>query len=139
MTGMVAVSVMGMVSSCSHEEGDSGYDEVTSNYINAFNRTFGEPAGNQDWGFDQVELAASRMTRAIYPDYNFSSAIPLKPTTSEMSGDKFKTNVDGIPAYSSINGGGGYANGVSYINGSMNINIWGGGGTAENGWKNSGG
>ena len=139
MTGMVAVSVMGMVSSCSHEEGDSGYDEVTSDYINAFNRTFGEPAGNQDWGFDQVELAASRMTRAIYPDYNFSSAIPLKPTTSEMSGDKFKTNVDGIPAYSSINGGGGYANGVSYINGSMNINIWGGGGTAENGWKNSGG
>jgi len=139
MTGMIAVSVMGMVSSCSHDDSSSDYDEVTNNYISAFNRTFGEPAGNQDWGFDQVGVSASRMTRAINPTYDFDSAIPKRPTTTEMSGDKFKTNVDDIPAYTSINGGNGYATGVSYITGSVNVNIWGGGGTAENGWQNSGG
>ena len=139
LTGIVAVSMMGIVSSCSHEEETSAYDEVTSNYINAFNKTFGLPANDQDWGFDQIELSASRMTRAINPTYDFDGAIPRKPTTNEMSGDKFKTNVEGIPAYTSINSGNGYDTGVSYINGSVNVNIWGGGGSAENGWQRSGG
>ena len=140
LTGVVILSVMGIVSSCSHEEETSAYDQLTGNYINAFNNTFGMPANDQDWGFDQVELSsASRLTRAITPDYNFSSAIPQKPTTTQMSGDKFKTNVDDIPAYTSINNGNGYATGVSYINGSINVNIWGGGGTEANGWKITGG
>ena len=139
LTGVVAVSMMGIVSSCSHDEETSAYDEVTSSYIHAFNQTFGTPANDQDWGFDQLVLSASRMTRAINPTYNFDGVIPRKPTTIEMSGDKFKTNVDGISPYTEYKGGNGYDTGVSYITGSIDVNIWGGGGTAENGWQSTGG
>ena len=66
---LVAVSVMGMVSSCAHDEETSIYNEVQSNYIQAFNNTFGTPAEDQDWGFDQVMTSEARTTRAM-GDYN---------------------------------------------------------------------
>ena len=66
---LVAVSVMGMVSSCAHDEETSIYNEVQSNYIQAFNNTFGTPAEDQDWGFDQVMTNEARTTRAM-GDYN---------------------------------------------------------------------
>ena len=93
-------------------------------YQQAFISVYGQPAANQDWGFGSS--AQSRMTRAIAPDFDFSAAIPQKPTTDQMGAENFKENVDGIDAYTSINGGNGYASGVSYIDSSVgNVNIWG--------------
>ena len=134
-----AAMVMGVsFVACSNHENlyDAKADAQTlvDKYETAFKNAFGQPAANQTWGFSD-EAAGARMTRAITPDYDFTGSIPTKPTTDKMAASNFKENVDGIDAYTN----GGYAIGVSYISGSTDVNIWGGGGTEENGWKSSGG
>ena len=141
--GAAALMAGAAFTSCSHDFDDElpeGVSLVTEQYNRIFIETFGQPDPKQDWGFGETVTASSRMTREIVPNYNFSSAIPSKPTTSQMVAANFKENVNGIAAYTE----GGYDIGVSYIdpdvlNNITEVNIWGGGGTQENGWKRPGG
>ena len=141
--GAAALMAGAAFTSCSHDFDDElpeGVSLVTEQYNRIFIETFGQPDPKQDWGFGETVTASSRMTREIVPNYDFSAAIPSKPTTSQMVAANFKENVNGIDAYTSINSGNGYARGVSYIDGNVTaINIWGAG-TPENNYQdNSGG
>ena len=97
--GLVAMSVMAMVSSCSHDEGTSIYDEVQNNYIRVFNATFGTPAGDHDWGFDQVMASESRMTRALGDYDNYKGSMqPVEWYQDSNDGWKWKTRVYVFPS-----------------------------------------
>ncbi len=78
MTGIVALTFGGMITSCSHDvyEGSAGtIKNIQNNYESAFIQTFGEPAPTQDWGFGPSTVAGTRgMTRALgdYDDYKGS-------------------------------------------------------------------
>lgn len=51
--------------SCSHDlDNMAPADQVKDTYKRMFVETFGQPAVNQNWGFDAAETPASRMTRA---------------------------------------------------------------------------
>ena len=58
MTGLVAVALSGLFSSCSKDietgEVNTGEINILQTYENAFVTRFGQPAENQDWGFGEV-------------------------------------------------------------------------------------
>ena len=126
MTGVAAAAICLGLASCSRfdytliSEGEQAY----LNYENAFIEKFGEPAPDQTWGFGSADangggVAQGAITRAA------SRAIPFP---SDAASEKFLSNVpDTVEYYGNINNGGGYANGISYIDGNISsINIWGG-------------
>ena len=126
MTGVAAAAICLGLASCSRfdytliSEGEQAY----VNYENAFIEKFGEPAPDQTWGFGSADangggVAQGAITRAA------SRAIPFP---SDAASEKFLSNVpNGVEYYGNINNGGGYANGISYIDGNISsINIWGG-------------
>lgn len=46
-----------MITSCSHEiESFTYQDKQKQDFVQTFEKTFGEPASNQDWGFEGVEI-----------------------------------------------------------------------------------
>lgn len=141
MTAVAALSFGGLITSCTKDTDFSGgatrsNQDVQKTYEEAFLTTFGRPVEGLDWGFGLNTTASTRaMTRTLQPSHNFSNDIPSKPTTNEMAATNFKENVDGIDPYPN----GGYAIGTSYITGSIDVNIWGGGETEDNGWQKSGG
>ena len=68
MTGIAALAVGGMFTSCSHDmslyNGNQS-EQVVNNYEQAFINTYGEPASNQTWGFGEATVAGTRgMTRS---------------------------------------------------------------------------
>lgn len=68
MTGIAALAMGGMFTSCSHDmslyNGNQS-EQVVNNYEQAFINTYGEPASNQTWGFGETTVAGTRgMTRA---------------------------------------------------------------------------
>ena len=85
MTGIVALTFGGMITSCSHDvyEGSAGtIKNIQNNYESAFIQTFGEPAPTQDWGFGPSTVAGARgMTRALgdYDDYRGNWAPTYTP------------------------------------------------------------
>ena len=98
---------------------------IKAEYTAAFEKTFGQPAANQNWGFGAVRLANA--TRAIQPSFNFPS---------DADASKFLADVpEGIELLAP---GIGKAN--HYIDASYTgeLNVWGIG-TAENGWVAEGG
>ena len=130
MTGVAAAAICLGLASCSRfdytliSEGEQAY----VNYENAFIEKFGEPAPDQTWGFGSADangggVAQGAITRAasraIQPSYTFPS---------DAASEKFLSNVpDGVEYYGNISNGGGYANGISYIDGNISsIHIWGG-------------
>lgn len=69
MTGIAALTLAGMFTSCSHDmslyEGD-GTKAVVDKYEQAFVDAYGEPAATQTWGFGSTTVAGTRgFTRAI--------------------------------------------------------------------------
>ncbi len=132
MTGIVALTFGGMITSCSHDvyEGSAGtIKNIQNNYESAFIQTFGEPAPTQDWGFGSSSVAGARgMTRTIQPSFDF-------PEDADDS--KFLADVpDGVKAFDEVAQWGGYATGTSYIEDrNTEVNIWGG----WDGSKTSGG
>ena len=64
--GIAALAISAGFSSCSHDLGDwTPTDEVNDTYNRMFVETFGQPAANHNWGFDQQTRAAgSRITRS---------------------------------------------------------------------------
>ena len=68
MTGIAALAVGGMFTSCSHDmslyNGNQS-EQVVNNYEQAFINTYGEPDSNQTWGFGETTVAGTRgMTRS---------------------------------------------------------------------------
>ena len=128
--GLAAVAIVAGLSSCSHEmETWTEAQKDQASYEYAFVKRFGEPSPTQTWGFgtDATKLSGFS-TRAISSSYTFPS---------DASSDKFLDAVpEGVEYYGNKNNGGGYASGISYIDGSITkINIWGG----WDGSKTSGG
>lgn len=99
MTSMVAVFAMGMATSCSHDDGGSGYDALQSSYITAFNNTFGQPAEDQDWGFGTGGTNTRGMTRSMadYADHK-GSMQPVEWYQDSNDGWKWKTRVYTFPS-----------------------------------------
>jgi len=70
MTGIAALTLGGMITSCSHDMDQYTGGDVTENiqkdYETKFVSRFGEPASNQDWGFGSSSVAGVRGgTRAV--------------------------------------------------------------------------
>ena len=68
MTGIAALAMGGMFTSCSHDmslyNGNQS-EQVLTNYEQAFVNAYGEPAANQTWGFGETTVAGTRgMTRS---------------------------------------------------------------------------
>ena len=78
MTGIAALTLGGMITSCSHDMDQyvgNATENVKKTYENAFVQAFGNPASDQDWGFGSKTTAAARaMTRSVstYADYRGS-------------------------------------------------------------------
>ena len=79
MTGIAALALGGIITSCSHDmdqyKGGNTTENIKKTYENAFVETFGQPVENQDWGFGSKTTAAARaMTRSVstYADYRGS-------------------------------------------------------------------
>ena len=69
MTGIAALTLAGILTSCSHDmdlySGGDTTETIKKNYENAFVQTFGQPAPTQDWGFGSATVAGTRgVTRA---------------------------------------------------------------------------
>ena len=72
MTGMAAVALNFSFISCSHDfetVGNDSFDPV-KNYEEAFITRFGQPAEDQDWGFDSFIAQARAFTRTANPNAN---------------------------------------------------------------------
>ena len=69
MTGIAALAMGGMFTSCSHDMSiysGSQSEQILQKYEQTFVQTFGEPASTQTWGFGSSTTAGTRgMTRTI--------------------------------------------------------------------------
>jgi hypothetical protein len=92
MTGIAALAMGGMFTSCSHDmslyNGD-GTKAVVDKYEQAFVSAYGEPAANQTWGFGSTSAAATRgMTRTIDSSWdNWENAPAASDYATEMDPD----------------------------------------------------
>ena len=104
MTGIAAVAMCAAFTSCSHDEITQFTQEelnqieaqkMIANYEAAFIKAFGQPAANQDWGFNNKYNATRAATRGsvVKPDMtDWPSAIapgPLEPGEAEAVTDWF--------------------------------------------------
>lgn len=67
MTGISAIIMSGLFTSCSHDMNSYVGDktqEIKQNYENAFVETFGQPAATQTWGFGSATAGTRGMTRS---------------------------------------------------------------------------
>lgn len=84
MTGVAAVALSVAFTSCSHETDvynpDFESENLTNSYNEAFIRTFGQPAADQDWGFGPV-VAGTRSTEK--EDHTLAAMGLTKPTLKE--------------------------------------------------------
>ena len=67
MTGISAIIMSGLFTSCSHDMNSYIGDktqEIKQNYENAFVETFGQPAATQTWGFGPATAGTRGMTRS---------------------------------------------------------------------------
>jgi hypothetical protein len=111
MTGMAAVALGGLFSSCSKEmesvEGtNSVVQDIVANYETAFITRFGQPAENQTWGFGPITTG----TRAVvgtpsiaaegYYSYNAEMALAWKGVEEAIASRTAETQFSFMNAYS---------------------------------------
>ena len=137
MTGIAALAMGGMFTSCSRDMSlytGNPTEQVVQKYEQAFENAYGTPASNHTWGFGSATVAGTRaMTRTIQPTFDF-------PEDADES--KFLEDVPAdVNSYSAEcaanNQTDGYAAGTSYVDPTWTgqVNIWG----AWDGSKTSGG
>ena len=90
MTGIVALAMGGMFTSCSHDMSiysGSQSEQILQKYEQTFVQTFGEPASTQTWGFGSSTTAGTRgMTRSMPDQPTFRDTNPItKPTMPTYS------------------------------------------------------
>ena len=75
MTGIAALALGGIITSCSHDMNQYSGGNVTQNikktYENAFVETFGQPAATQTWGFGSATVAGTRGGTRANPGENY--------------------------------------------------------------------
>ena len=81
MTGIAALAMGGMFTSCSHDmslyNGNQS-EQVVNNYEQAFINTYGEPASNQTWGFGETTVAGTRGMTRSNPGENYPATHDYK-------------------------------------------------------------
>ena len=101
ITGLAAVAISGMFTSCTHDTdaGGSGNLGVVETYEQAFISRFGTPSPDADWGFgpSTTQAGTRANTRTIQPEHNFANDAIAKPTTTEMASTNFLTKISDIP------------------------------------------
>ena len=102
MTGIAALAIGAAFVSCSHEIEPYSEEElqqfevqkIKANYEQAFIKTFGKPASNQDWGFSD-----NAKTRAL-GDYKTKGTMTASFTfPSDCDANKFDPDLTNIPSY----------------------------------------
>lgn len=108
MTGIAALALCIGFTSCSHEIEPTSQEEINAakakqivdNYNKAFIAKFGQPASNQDWGFDNVNASARAFTRA---EGKYASKGNLTPTgitfPEDCAASNFDPDIKNIPSY----------------------------------------
>lgn len=109
MTGMAALAICAAFTSCSKETNvynpdvieKNAVQEVYNNYNQAFVKTFGQPAANQDWGFGTAAKARTRTESAnanLWGDpnadggaWNYKVVPPLTPEQKAVVRKYFQT------------------------------------------------
>lgn len=88
MTGIVALAMGGMFTSCSHDMSVynvSQSEQVLQKYEQSFVQAFGEPAPTQTWGFSSSTVAGTRgTTRSISVN---GDSYDKFPSTSDIAGN----------------------------------------------------
>ena len=74
MTGIAALALGGIITSCSHDmdqyKGGNTTENIKKTYENAFVETFGQPAATQTWGFGSATVAGTRGGTRSLGDYD---------------------------------------------------------------------
>ena len=74
MTGIAALALGGIITSCSHDmdqyKGGNTTENIKKTYENAFIETFGQPAATQTWGFGSATVAGTRGGTRSLGDYD---------------------------------------------------------------------
>ena len=75
MTGIAALALGGIITSCSHDmdqyKGGNTTENIKKTYENAFVETFGQPAATQTWGFGSATVAGTRGGTRANPGENY--------------------------------------------------------------------
>ena len=90
MTGIAALTLGGMITSCSHDMDQyvgNATENVKKTYENAFVQTFGDPAPTQDWGFGSTTAGSRGLTRA-------DAVVSGDPFTFEDTNDYYIETID---------------------------------------------
>ena len=137
MTGIAALAMGGMFTSCSHDMGlytGNPTEQVVQKYEQAFENAYGTPASNHTWGFGSATVAGTRaMTRAIQPTFDFPEDADESKFLEDVPADVNSYSDECVANYQTN----GYGTGTSYVDPSWTdqVNIWG----AWDGSKTSGG
>lgn len=90
MTGIAALTLGGMITSCSHDMDQyvgNATENVKKTYENAFVQTFGNPAPTQNWGFGPTTAGSRGLTRA-------DAVVSGDPFTFEDTNDYYIETID---------------------------------------------
>ena len=74
VTGLAAVAISGMFTSCTHENDTAGGSSdlgVVETYEKAFISRFGTPSPNADWGFGSSTANTRALTRAMNISFDY--------------------------------------------------------------------
>lgn len=137
ITGLAAVAISGMFTSCTHDNDSVGGSSdlgVVETYEKAFISRFGTPSPDADWGFGNGTANTRALTRAMNISFDYWDF------PGDANANKFLADVpEGVKKYTEVAGENqtGYATGTSYLDPSWTkeVNIWG----SWDGSKTSGG
>lgn len=100
MTGIAALAMGGMFTSCSHDMSiysGSQSEQVLQKYEQTFVQTFGEPAPTQTWGFGSSTVATTRgMTRTITVNGDVYDKFPSTSDVAEYFPTTIPENADEV-------------------------------------------
>ena len=108
MTGIAAIAMCAAFTSCSKDVEQVSQEDlnnleaeqIVNAYNQAFIKTFGQPAANQDWGFGTstrgITRGGSEPNQTVWPNYGY----PQKPGSLKTTTPSGKSEEDGPPKYS---------------------------------------
>ena len=99
MTGMAAIALCAVFTSCSRDLDNLTQEEIDEletkkafqKYENAFIATFGQPATDQEWGFGSLPFEARNLTRAV--DYVLADQNPNSPNAPDQPTFRDKSTI----------------------------------------------
>ncbi len=93
MTGIAALTLGGIITSCSHDmdqyTGGNVTENIQKDYETKFVSRFGEPASTQDWGFGSTSVAGVRGGTRTVPGIEFPDDFSDKTDITEPNKNNF--------------------------------------------------